>query len=214
MVIDVECGKAITVGEPDQVALQIVAPSVIWAGKATAILDAIAECHASMGAGIEERMQLPVLMTGDHYRHSGDVTGDDVAGFGKVARPSDHLRRSPKENFPLKLEAVGIGEDRPVTDKRRTPKVGRVGQDVGDHPASDLDHLPRRRGRGDVGVLHPGGHRRSRTNPLRRAPVSVPSTNVPFRIDGSATLYSLSAPVGAVVLGRGRPRRWRFLKTE
>ena len=107
MLVDVEFRKAITVGDADQVAPQVVVPSVIGAGQAPAIVDAVAERHASMGARVEERVELPILVAGDHHGHSGDFTGDDVAWFGDVARPRDYLRCSPKEHLPLDSKRAG-----------------------------------------------------------------------------------------------------------
>ena len=118
----VEFRESVAVGDADQVAVEAVTPSVIRAGKATGLSTPSQSVMPAMRAGVEEGRSWPSSTTGDHHRHPGDVPGHDVPGFGHVPRPSDDLGRSPEEHLPLTLEAVGIGEDRSVTDVGDLPR--------------------------------------------------------------------------------------------
>src|ERR1700748_3796232 len=89
---------AILEGDAAEIALPVIGPGVVDAAEILCALAVIVETdqRATMGAAVLERIDLAVIVTGDHDRGVANLGGAEVAGLRQF-----HLKRQVMPGRPL-----------------------------------------------------------------------------------------------------------------
>ena len=121
-----------------QTAFQIEAPAVVRTAQCRGLARAFLEPCRAMCARVEERVDLPPVVTRQEHRHTEIVEGVVGARARQVGAEADPLRRLHEDGLLLVFEQCRIGVDRCRDAHRVRRALGRSGLQVGQHPLHDV----------------------------------------------------------------------------